>query len=163
MGLSFHNEATISEFSAGTEMRFGPGDADSTLEVGRIVHQEHETQERMWHRWLSRKWLCWGKRGMTLWFWDSALENDAFIVSHLLAVVARQRYREPLTIMDHIYYHSERGSASILVRFPPSRHPIMGGSGSTNAEPVCRIPCGFNWKTMLKDQNYLNFWYIYEN
>jgi len=42
IGLSFHNEGTMIESSVGTAsgLRFGAGDADSILEVGRIVHQE---------------------------------------------------------------------------------------------------------------------------
>jgi hypothetical protein len=46
MGLSFHDDTTIIDSSAVTtsEMRFSPGDTNSTLEVGKVVHQEPESE-----------------------------------------------------------------------------------------------------------------------
>ena len=46
MGLSFHDDTTIIDSSAVTasEMRFSPGDTGSTLEVGKVVHQEPESE-----------------------------------------------------------------------------------------------------------------------
>ena len=43
MGLSFHDETTMAESSTCTRLRFGPGDVDSTLELGRIAHRGPES------------------------------------------------------------------------------------------------------------------------
>lgn len=74
---------------------------------------------------------------------QQALEIGVIDVSHVLAVVANG-YREPHTIMNHVYT-TARGSASILVRFLPSRRPVMDSS-STNAGSE-------TWWIYPKDQN----------
>ena len=43
MGLSFHDDTTMAVSSAGTRLRFGSGDADSTLEAGKVVNEEPES------------------------------------------------------------------------------------------------------------------------
>ena len=46
MGLSFHDDTTIIDSSAVTasEMHFSPADSESTLEAGKVVHQEPESE-----------------------------------------------------------------------------------------------------------------------
>ena len=44
LGLSFHDEGTIVEYSTGDEWRCCPGYADFTQETGRIVHNLKEPE-----------------------------------------------------------------------------------------------------------------------
>ena len=149
MGLSFHdNETTMAESSAGTKL--DPGDTDSTLEAGRIVHQEHESGcdtidfkgsnciEEI-ERWL-RIFLT---------------SRTASLCYQCKSCVGGGRYRhrelEPHTIMNHLYHGESPRPSWCIFHLVGIQQRVVPAATNASAEP----DGGFDWKIFIWKSFYL--------